>query len=72
MTVRTGFAGTDMLWLVRQQELEFNTLPFAGFRERKGVFLLAEFWIAAFLSGQWLICLCEKICIFSGWMDKFA
>lgn len=25
--------------LVRQQELEFYTLPFAGFRERKGVLL---------------------------------
>jgi len=26
--------------LVRQQELEFYTLPFAGFRERKGVFVM--------------------------------
>ena len=31
----------------------------------------AEFWITAFLSGQWLICLCEKICIFqAGWIKS--
>ena len=36
MTAVTGFAGTNML--VRQQDNEFYTLPFAGFRERKGVF----------------------------------
>ena len=40
MTAGTGFAGTNMLRLVRQQELEFYTLPFAGFRERKGVFVM--------------------------------
>ena len=39
MTASIGFAGTNMLCLVRQQDIEFNTLPFAGFRERKGVFL---------------------------------
>ena len=41
MTAGTGFAGTNMLRLVRQQELEFYTLPFAGLRERKGVFYLS-------------------------------
>ena len=30
-----------MLWPARQQDNEFNTLPFAGFRERKGVFVCA-------------------------------
>ena len=39
MTTSIGFADASMLWLVRQQDIEFNTLPFAGFRERKGVFL---------------------------------
>ena len=35
------------------------------------MFLRAEFWIAAFLSGQWLICLYEKICIFqAGWINS--
>ena len=38
MTASTSFVGTNMLCLVRQQDNEFNTLPFAGFRERKGVF----------------------------------
>ena len=42
MTVRTGFAGTNMLQSVRQQDTEFNTLPFTGFRERKGVFCVVE------------------------------
>ena len=40
MTAGTGFAGTNMLRLVRQQDIEFYTLPFAGLRERKGVFYL--------------------------------
>ena len=40
MTAGAGFAGTNMLRLVRQQDNEFNTLPFAGFRERKGVFVM--------------------------------
>ena len=40
MTAGTGFAGTNMLRLVRQQDNEFNTLPFAGLRERKGVFIM--------------------------------
>lgn len=44
----TGFAGTDMLWLVRQQDNEFNALPFAGFRERKGVFM----WWKAYDTGR--------------------
>ena len=42
MTAGTGFAGTNMLRLVRQRDIEFNTLPFAGFREGKGVFLLKK------------------------------
>ena len=29
-----------MLRLVRQQDIEFNTLPFAGFRRGKGVFIM--------------------------------
>ena len=30
-----------------------------------------EFWITAFLSGQWLICLYEKICISqAGWINS--
>nr|DAL38789.1 MAG TPA_asm: hypothetical protein [Caudoviricetes sp.] len=28
--------------MARQQDNEFNTLPFAGFRERKGVFYVFE------------------------------
>ena len=40
MTASIGFAGTNMLRLVRQQDNEFNTFPFAGFRERKGVFIM--------------------------------
>ena len=40
MTASIGFADTNMLWLVRQQDNEFNTLPFADFRERKGVFIM--------------------------------
>ena len=40
MTTSIGFANTNMLRLVRQQDIEFNTLPFAGFRERKGVFIM--------------------------------
>ena len=40
MTASIGFAGTNMLRLARQQDIEFNTLPFAGFRERKGVFIM--------------------------------
>ena len=50
MTTSIGFADTNMLWLVRQQDNEFNTLPFAGFRERKGVFCLRN-------SGLLLFCL---------------
>ena len=42
MTAGTGFAGTNMQRLVRQQDIEFNTLPFADFRERKGVFYVFE------------------------------
>ena len=29
----------NKLVLVRQQDIEFDTLPFADFRERKGVFM---------------------------------
>ena len=42
MTAGTGFAGTNMLRLVRQQDIEFYTLPFAGLRERKGVFIFQQ------------------------------
>ena len=42
MTAGTGFAGTNMLRLVRQQDIEFYTLPFAGLRERKGVFVCLQ------------------------------
>ena len=50
MTTSIGFADTNMLWLVRQQDNEFNTLPFAGFREKKGVFLLQKKQWNEFLS----------------------
>ena len=50
MTAGTGFAGTNMLRLVRQQDIEFNTLPFAGFRRGKGVFCVQN-------SGLLLFCL---------------
>ena len=70
MTAGTGFAGTNMLGLVRQQDNEFNTLPFAGFRERKGVFACRILDYCFFVWTMVDLFMRENM-HFSGWMDKF-